>query len=117
MVILSNVLSPQYFVWAFPLLLLLAVEIMPEGQVRPWLLGALLVAVAVTTTWIFPYNYFCNEANPYALVPMHPNEPLVPSLIVYQILALRNFIYLGVVLWLGVMLFKRINHLSTLSKA
>ena len=28
-VILSNVLSPQYFIWAIPLLLLLAIEIFP----------------------------------------------------------------------------------------
>ena len=52
-VIFSNVLSPQYFVWAFPLLLLSAVEIFPAGRVLPWILGALLVAVAATTTWFF----------------------------------------------------------------
>ena len=70
-VILSNVLSPQYFIWAIPLVLLLAVEIFPEGRVRPLVLAGLLIAVAVTTTWIFPYNFVSSESNPnpYALIP------------------------------------------------
>ncbi len=68
-VILSNVLSPQYFIWAFPLVLLLAIEIFPEGRVRPLVLAGLLIAVAVMTTWIFPYNFISQESNPNPLCP------------------------------------------------
>jgi len=105
-VILSIVISPQYFIWAIPLLLLLGIEILPAGRVSPWILGALLVAVAVMTTWIFPYNYFCTESTPHGLVPLTLTDHLDPSaLTVYTILGLRGFTYLGIVLWLGVMLF------------
>jgi len=114
-VILSNVLSPQYFIWAIPLLLLLAVEIFPEGYVRPLVLAALLIAVAVMTTWIFPYNFITQESNPnpYALVPINA-EPLKlpPATTPAVILGLRNFTYLGVVIWLGVMLYKRIDQVN-----
>ncbi|MGA2797479.1 MAG: hypothetical protein ABSE63_07880 [Thermoguttaceae bacterium] len=117
-VILSNVLSPQYFIWAFPLVLLLAVEIFPEGLLRPLVLAGLLIAVAVMTTWIFPYNFISPESNPnpYALVPINAESlklppPTTPAII----LGLRNFTYLGVVIWLGVMLYKRIDQVNVQS--
>lgn len=114
-VILSNVLSPQYFLWAFPLLLLLAVEIFPEGRVRPFIFAGLLIAVAVMTTWIFPYNFVSNESNPnpYALIPINAVAlGLPPAPTAASILGLRNFTYLGVVIWLGVMLYKRIDQVN-----
>ncbi len=105
-VILSNVLSPQYFIWAFPLLLLLGIEVFPSGQIMPWILGALLVGLALMTTWIFPYNYFCSELNPHGLIPISRTDSLASSPIGYVILGLRNLTYLGMVLWLGVIICK-----------
>ena len=108
-VILAIVLSPQYFVWAFPILLLLAVEIIPEGRASPWILGVLLIVVGAMTIWVFPYNFGSTIENPHALVPMPLTDHLDPSaLTAYIVLGLRNFIYLGVVVWMGVMLFKYI---------
>lgn len=115
-VILSKVLSPQYLVWAFPPLLLLAVEIFPKGRVSPWILGALLIVVAATTIWVFPYNFISIKSNPHALVPMTQMDHLDPdALTAYIVLGLRNFLYLGVVLWLGVMLFVRIDQMPNSS--
>jgi hypothetical protein len=112
-VIFSNVLSPQYFIWAFPLLLLLAVEIFPKGIVSPLILAGLLIALAVMTTWIFPYNYFGDGSHPHALIPLNA-VPLFlpPAPMPTFILGFRNFAYLGVVLWLGVMLYKRIDQVN-----
>ena len=67
-VILSNVLSPQYFIWAMPLVLLLAAEIFPQDKTPRLILAALLILVALTTTWIFPYNFISTQQNPHALV-------------------------------------------------
>jgi hypothetical protein len=115
-VILSNVLSPQYFIWAIPLVLLLAIEIFPEGRVRPLVLAGLLIAVAVTTTWIFPYNFVSQESNPNALIPINAEAlKLPPATTPAVILGLRNFAYLGVVIWLGVMLYKRIDQVNASS--
>jgi hypothetical protein len=108
-VIFSNVLSPQYFIWAFPLLLLLAVEILPPGQVSTWTLGVLLLAVAAMSTWIFPYHYFTVPSDLNGLIPMQKSDLLAPSPVAYIVLGLRNFTYLGVVLWMGVLLYKRID--------
>jgi hypothetical protein len=111
-VILSNVLSPQYFLWAIPLLLLLAVEILPAGKALPWILAATLVAVAALSTWIFPYHYYCAPIsrfglpNSHALIPLDPKAPLAPSPAAYIVLGVRNFVYLGAILWMGVLLFK-----------
>jgi hypothetical protein len=118
-VILSNVISPQYFIWAFPLLLLLAAEIFPDGFVRPLVLAGLLIFVAVTTTWVFPYNFISQEGNPNpnALIPMNAlSIDLPPATLAAVILGLRNFAYLGLVIWLGVMLFKRIENKLNLQK-
>jgi hypothetical protein len=115
-VILSNVFSPQYLIWAFPLLLLLAIEILPAGKVLPWILGAILIAVAAMSTWIFPYNYFGTES-PHALVQASVDEHLPPGTIASIVLGLRNFTYLGVVLWMGLLLFKRIDQPAPSSSA
>jgi hypothetical protein len=119
-VILSNVLSPQYFIWAMPLVLLLAVEIFPEGRVRPLILGGLLIAVAVMTTWIFPYNFISQESNPnpHALIPVNALPLKLPPVTMPAIiLGLRNFTYLGVVIWLGIILYKRIDKMQNFSKS
>ncbi len=118
-VILSNVLSPQYFIWAIPLVLLLAIEIFPEGRVRPLVLAGLLIVVAVMTTWVFPYNFISPESNPNlnALIPIDALLlKLPPPTLPAVILGLRNFTYLGVVIWLGVLLYKRIDQVNELTR-
>jgi hypothetical protein len=118
-VILSIVLSPQYFVWAIPLVLLLAVEILPPGIARPLVLASLLILVAATTTWVFPCNFFSSQQNqnPNALIPYNAlNVQVPPNSTGASVLALRNFAYLGVAIWLGVMLYKRIDKIPDFAK-
>jgi hypothetical protein len=105
-VILSKVLSPQYFVWAFPLALLLAIEVMPLRHVSVWVLAAMMVIIAVLTTWIFPYHYIGFPGQP-GLLPMGPMEAsdLQPGPCI--VLGLRNLLYLAIVVWLGVRLFRQ----------
>jgi hypothetical protein len=119
-VILSNVLSPQYFIWAFPLALLLAAEIFPKGIILPLVLAGLLIAVAVTTTWVFPYHflYLPSNQNTDILVPISAVDlKLPPSPTPASVLGLRNFTYLGTVIWLGAMLYKRIDRVNAPSGA
>jgi hypothetical protein len=111
-VILSNVLSPQFFLWAIPLLLLMAVEVLPAGRASPWVLGVFLIAVAAMSTWIFPYHYFCTPANPHGLIPLDREHLTQASNVAYLVLGARNLIYLGIVSWLGVMLFRRTGEIT-----
>ena len=107
--IFLNVLSPQYFVWSIPLLLLAAVEVLPEKGKSAWMLTGFLIVAAALTTWLFPYHYFCVPPGlkaspmltPHGLIPA-PGDSLAPSSFGYAVLALRNFLYLGIVAWLGV---------------
>ena len=105
-VILANVLSPQYFIWALPMLLLLAIEVFPAAGKGPWIVLALLVAVAVMTTWIMPYNY-TSRVSSHPLI--HYADPYFLSPLMCTVLAFRNFTYLGVVVWMGVAFFKTAN--------
>ncbi len=114
-VIFLNVLSPQYFVWSIPLLLLAGVELLPEKPKSAWMLAGFLIAAAGLTTWIFPYHYLCDPrthgGTPIScgLIPANPADPLAPSSLGYAVLALRNFLYLGGVIWLGAAIFARRN--------
>jgi hypothetical protein len=105
--IFSKVLSPQYFVWSIPLLLLAGVEVLPAKGKSVWMLAGLLIAAAALTTWLFPYHYFCaplgprGMPNPYGIIPARPEDLLAPSSFGYAVLALRNVVYLGLVIWLG----------------
>jgi hypothetical protein len=108
-VILSNVLSPQYFIWAFPLLLLFTAEIVDGGKILPWIIGVLLVSVALMTTWICPYNYACTDLNQRGLIPMTLAYPMPPYLTAHVVVGVRNFVYLVAIIWLGVMLIMRID--------
>jgi hypothetical protein len=105
-VICSNVLSPQYLLWALPLLLLLAMEILPAAGARMSIAGALLIAVAAMTTWIFPYHYFATASSPHGLVPMDLQQPIVPYSMAFTVLAVRNLTYLAVIVWIGMALFR-----------
>jgi hypothetical protein len=115
-VIFSNVLSPQYFVWALPIVLLLSIETFPEGSRRFALVGSLAMGIAAATTWLFPYHYFRIDSSPCGLIPMRPADgglvliygvlfpsgPAKISLLPAAVLAVRNFMYLATVIWLGV---------------
>ena len=112
-VLFLKVLSPQYFVWSIPMLLLAAVEVLPERGKPAWMLAGLLIVAAGLTTWLFPCHYFCAPPDlrglptPYGLIPPGPADSLAPSSLGYAVLALRNAVYLGVVAWIGAMLYKR----------
>jgi protein O-mannosyl-transferase len=111
--IFLRVLSPQFFVWVIPMLLLAGIEVVPERGRRCWTLAALLVVLAGLTTWLFPYHYFCaplgREATPTScgLIPASPESPLAPSCLAYVVLAVRNVLCLAVVAWIGAMLYRR----------
>ena len=115
-VILSNVLSPQYFVWALPVSILIAVETWPHASRGFGAVLCLLILASGATTWLFPYHYFSFDSSPCGLVPMRPPDGglvliygvLFPtgsariSLLPAAVLAVRNSIYLAAVIWLGV---------------
>jgi 4-amino-4-deoxy-L-arabinose transferase-like glycosyltransferase len=111
-VILSNVFSPQYLLWALPLMLLLAIELMPTQRRSRVVFCVLLIVISAMTTWIFPYNYFRSDRMPdatsYGLVPnpaLHEYDG--PSPVAVSVLLLRNLLYLKAVVWLGVLLLRR----------
>ena len=92
-VIVSNVFSPQYLIWALPLALLLAAEVLPS-RVLPWLaMFGLVLGIVGLTTWLFPYHYLA-ESSRTALVP-----DLAPA--ACAALGLRNAAYLAMVVLLG----------------
>ena len=102
--ILSNVLSPQYFVWALPLLLLVGSEILPEGNLRRWIMAILLIVIAGLTTWVFPYHYFSSPDNTLGLVRW---LDFAPGPVASAVVGARNLIYLGVIIWLGAVSVRR----------
>ena len=86
--ILAKVLSPQYFLWALPVAMLLGAQTLPPKWQYSWLLAAVLVGLARTTTWIFPDHY----------------RELVDAQLghtAWMVLAARNLAYLGLVAGLG----------------
>ncbi len=101
--ILSPVLSPQYFIWMIPLLLLLGLEVLPKVAWSYWLLSGLLVTIAALTTWIFPYHFFFNSEHPIGFIPWPYDVSASYSPIAASVLVRRNLLCLGVVAWLGVM--------------
>ncbi len=115
-VILSNVLSAQYFMWALTVGALLAIELFPNRLADRWILLVLFVIIAGLTTWIFPYNYFRSNVIPgyshYGIVPANPAEGLGPSPVGCSILAARNILYLACVAWMGILLFRSAARIS-----
>lgn len=108
-VILSRVLSPQYFIWAVCMSVLVGVEQLPPNGAKPWVLTALWLIIAGLTTWIFPYHYVAAQSVS-ALALTDPLEARVFHFVPCALLALRNVLYLGLVIWQGVGLFRH-NHL------
>jgi len=97
-VILATVLSPQYFVWALPVILMLAVELLPEGKGGAVVVAISLIVIALLSTWIFPYHYFEDDLRS-SLVELDR-----PACIV---LVVRNLLYFCIVAGLGVLLLVR----------
>jgi hypothetical protein len=105
-VILSRVLSPQYFIWGLTMSLLLAVELFPNGRAQPWALTVLWLIIAGLSTWLFPYHYLTQPG----IQGLASNNPLQAKILYFwpcMILGLRNLAYLGLVVWLGMLLFRR----------
>jgi len=99
-VTLSKVFSPQYLVWAVPLLLLLAADVLDNRAFITLTCG--IIFTALLTTAVFPYLFFEQgrsrldfvDFNPYALVPnLHP----LPC----ALLVLRNLLWMGAVVWVA----------------
>lgn len=88
--VLAKVLSPQYFLWILPLLLLAGAEAFSGRRFLLWA-GASVLAAALTG-WVFPYRYFGEGG----LIP-----GLDPTAL--AILGLRNAVAAGMVLWLWTM--------------
>jgi 4-amino-4-deoxy-L-arabinose transferase-like glycosyltransferase len=100
-VALSPILSPQYFIWALPLALLVAAAVLPADG-RSWRHFAVgVVVVGVLTMLVFPCTYF-------GLVDkLQPDEDrrLIP--LARGLLALRNVAYIALVVWLGQYVFRK----------
>ncbi len=104
----AKVLSPQYFVWLIPLLLLLGLELLDQ---RGFLVLVLLTLVlAGLTTWIFPFHFVQARdlesgaiLNPLALVQGFGKQRAFHPL-TSAILGLRNGLLLGLLAWLGLRL-------------
>ncbi len=101
-VILSKVLSPQYFIWALPLMLLLAIDVLGSSPRACWFAGASLILIAALTTWVFPYHYFDFAVTPLGLELPPAQALLSPPGGPFVVLAVRNFAYMACVVMLGV---------------
>src|SRR5207253_2243424 len=97
--------SPQYFVWAITLIILLSLDLLPASSLSNGLLSVLLLCVAALTTWIFPFHYISTHARAGLLPLGYPDAPLnvLPCIVV----SARNIIYLGIVVWLGAALLRQ----------
>lgn len=101
-VILSPVLSPQYFIWALPLALLLTMELAGDDRRAVLASAATVLAIAALTTWGFPYHfYYLGDSTPLALVPINGSRPLPPSPWPFVVLGARNLAFLAFMAWIG----------------
>jgi hypothetical protein len=103
-IILANVLSPQYFVWALPLLILVGAEILPESKMPMWIFSAAVMAVAALTTWVFPYHYLQTAGNSLGLLPLGNAADSTPGAVASALVCVRNAIYLTAIVAIGVRL-------------
>ena len=91
MVILSRVFSPQYLIWALPLLLLVMAELFRSSRAMAFG-GLALIGIAALTAWVFPHHYFGFGVMPFWMQPVRgAPERLTPS---FVLLGLRNGLYL-----------------------
>ena len=97
--VLTKVLSVQFFVWGLPLALLLAAERLPQPQFA--LVLGMALAIAALSTWVFPYLFFTEyQFNGRTIVNSHA---LIPRLdwLPCTLLAVRNGLLAGLVVWLA----------------
>lgn len=106
-VILSKVLSAQYMVWALPVMLLLAADVLKRRGFVAVIAAA--IVIAALTTFVFPYNFFSRYppesgvvANPWGLMP-DLGWPACAALMA------RNLLYLGCVVALAVGVMRKRN--------
>jgi len=85
LVLVAKGLSPQYFVWLVPALVLCGVEIFPSRHFR--LLCFLLTALSLLTAVIFPFGL-------HALIGLHAD--------IWWILTARNALFAGILGWMAV---------------
>ncbi len=79
---LSKVLSPQYFLWLIPLLLLAGAEAMPAGRAH-WLWCAALTLVTGLTTLIYPRFFLAVfEMRPLGFALLFARNAILVSLLV-----------------------------------
>jgi hypothetical protein len=98
------VFSPQYLIWAIPLLLLASVELLRTRN-GWWLASAAVLAIAALTSWLFPHHYFNFRAVPFGLEPIPvPRERIALS---FVIVGLRNAIYLSLIVALTMRLWRQ----------
>lgn len=74
----STVLSPQYFVWAYPLAILWLFD--RQQKAEPYLLAAsLLLATAFLTQWIYPWHYdeFLKQRNVWLTIGLNVRNGLL----------------------------------------
>ena len=102
-VAVSRVFSPQYLIWALPLLILLSTEVCRTPR-SWWTAAAAVVLIAGLTAWVFPHRYFNFRATPLGLEPM----PVASSRITtaFVVLGIRNAFYLALVATLAVWLWR-----------
>jgi hypothetical protein len=98
------------------MMLLLALERLPQRPRAAWIFFGLIMVLVATTTWLFPLNYYRTMhqvpvGSIYGLVP-DGGTFTSPSLVACTVLAVRNALYLGIVVWLGVMLLRPAGDLA-----
>ena len=94
-VIVSKVFSPQYLIWAMPLLLIASVELCRTNRAW-WIAAAAVLAIAALTAWLFPHHYFNFRAVPFGLEPMRVSPERIT--LSFVVVGIRNVIYLALVI-------------------
>lgn len=102
--LLAKVFSPQYMLWAAPMLLLAASEFFPR---RAFIVAAVLTSIACACTgFIFPYHYldhmkvfpYSEERPPYwtLITALQTDRGMLDTGLARAVIVLRNVIYGGV---------------------
>lgn len=104
-VALTPVLSPQYFIWALPGVLLIGRDVLMSPR-RLLVLCASVVAIAMLTTLVYPLLYFALIRHESSGMDMR----LVP--LADALLALRNVLYVALIAWLGAATWRTRSHES-----
>ena len=90
LILFAKGLSPQYFIWIIPILMLCGVEVLPAPPFM--LLCTLLTMLSVMTTVVFPRGF-------RALLALDPR--------ILWVLAARDLLFAGIVFWMVAQLLRR----------